>query len=123
MSVQWIQTDPSLNRDDVIQWFHNITTGNRVYGKTDGFASSNIHLFYQNGQDSGLNLDPESGQVDHDGNILGDIIAIASVFVAGAVSGGVGAFSGAITDTAKDMFSGDGQKIDLSQLIFPPDVK
>lgn len=118
--IQWVQTDPTLKRDDVIQYFHNIHTGVRVYGKTDGFMSSNIHLFYLNGQDSKLNLDPVSGEIDHDGNFLGDLLAIASVFVAGAVSGGVGAFSGAITDTAKELFSSDGGRIDLSQLIFPP---
>lgn len=115
---QWVQTDPTLNRDDVIQWFHNLTTNNRVYGKTNGFASSNIHLFYQNGEDSGLNLDPVSGEVSHDGNILGDLLAISMVLVAGAAGGALGA-SGIAVDSAKELF-GPGGKIDLTQLIFPP---
>lgn len=116
---QWVQSDTSLNRDNVIQWFHNTSTGNRVYGKTNGFASSNIHLFYQNGEDSGLNLDPVSGEVSHDGNILGDLLAISMVLVAGAAGGALGA-SGVAVDSAKNLFGPEQGKIDLTQLIFPP---
>lgn len=116
-SNQWVQVNPSLNRDDIIQWFHNISTGNRVYGRTSGTFSDHIHLYYQNGQDSGYNLDPASGEVSKDGNILGDIFALGIVTVAGGVVGA----SGAVAETAKDIFSKDNApQISLTGLLFPP---
>lgn len=116
---QWVQVDPSLNRDDVIQWFHNVSTGNRVWGKTSGTLSSNIHLFRQDGSDSGLNLDATSGQVSKDGNLLGDVLAIGALALEAAVGGAVGVGSAAV-NASKTFFAPDGSPIDLTGLIFPP---
>ena len=105
MSVpQWVQTLPDLNRDDTLQFFHNIHTGNRVYGRTDGTLSANIHLRFLDGRNSGLNLDPVSGDVSQDGNVLGNLEALAIIALAAAVGGAVGAGEAALSDTAKNVF-------------------
>lgn len=116
---QWVQTDPSLDRDRVIQWFHNVHTGNRVYGATDGTMSDHIHLRFQDGSNSGLNLDPVTGDVSRDGNVLGTLLAIGILAVEAGVGGALSA-TGAAVDTAKGFFGPDGQPINMTGLIFPP---
>ena len=120
MSVQqWVQTLPSLNRDDTLQFFHNIHSGNRVYGRTDGTVSDHIHLRFQDGRNSGLNLDPVSGDVSQDGNVLGNLEALAIIALAAAVGGAVGAGEAALSDTAKNVFDPSAPSIPAG-LIFPP---
>lgn len=116
---QWLQTDPSLDRDDIEQWFANVHTGNRVWGRTSGTLSDHVHLYFRNGTDSGLNLDPMTGEVSRDGNVLGDILAVAIIGIAAAAGGAVGAGEAALSDTAKNVFDPSAPSIPAG-LIFPP---
>jgi hypothetical protein len=115
---QWIQVDPTLDRDDVLQFFVNVTTKNRVYGRTDGTLSDHIHLRFLNGTNSGLNLDPVTGDVTADGNALGDVLAVA--LLALAVTSGAGAAVGAGASTATGLFSSPSHPNIPAGLIFPP---
>lgn len=120
MAALWLQVDPSLNRDDIDQWFRNVVTGNRVFGRTDGSFSDHIHLrFPSTGVNSGLNLDPQTGEVSKDGNVLGDLLALG-ILIAEAGVGGAFGVTGAAVATAKGILGPDGQPIDLAGLIFPP---
>lgn len=92
----WIQEDKNLNRDVPLQWFVNQATGARVYGRTSGFMSPNIHLYELSGVDTGCNLDPDSGAIKPNGGLLGDLLTIGGAAVAillpglgGAVAAGV----------------------------------
>jgi hypothetical protein len=114
---QWVQVDPTLNRDDVLQYFVNIHTKNRVYGRTDGTMSDHIHLHFLNGTNSGLNLDPASGEISADGNVLGDLLSAGLLAIA-ASSGNVMAI-GAAADTAKGLFDPSSPNVP-SGLVFPP---
>jgi hypothetical protein len=75
----WVQANPSLNRDDVLQYFVNIQTGQRVWGRTSGSFSDHIHLYSLAGADSHYNMDPVSGEISKDGNFFGLFISIGEV--------------------------------------------
>jgi len=124
-NYQWVQQDPTLNRDEVLQYGVNVHTGIRVWGKTCGFASDHWHLFYQNGMDSGLNLDPVSGEISRDGNVLGLIFAMVILGIAGAAGGALGAAEGGVAESAKYLFdpSNPSNPSILAGLIFPPAPK
>jgi len=115
---QWVQQDPTLNRDDVLQYFHNTVTGVRVYGKTSGTMSDHIHMFFLDGTDSGLNLDPVSGEIKRDGNVLGLITALVVIGIAGAAGGALGGGLGA-AQGAKYLFDPSNPAVPAG-LVFPP---
>jgi hypothetical protein len=116
----WQQDDDSLDRDVDLQWFSEIHTGVSVYGRTSGTASNHIHLHrYGSGVDSGLNLDPRTGIIARDGNLLGDVLATAVVGLEGVIGSVIGSGIAAV-NAAKRLTAPSGEEIDLTGLVFAP---
>lgn len=115
---QWVRKDKTLDTDSVIQIWVNIHTGNWVRGKTSGFASNHIHLYFADGSDSGWNLDPVTGQASPDGNLWYDVLSIAVIIAASSTAGAFGG-GAAIADSAKTIFDPNNPKVPAG-LVFPP---
>lgn len=117
---QWVrEAGAKYDRDDVLQYFVNIHTGIRCYGRTDGFDSDKIHLRFRDGTNSGLNLDPVSGDIKPNGNAWGDVVAVALMGLAMTAGGALGA--GASIDGAKNLFDSTVPHADVpAGLLFPP---
>ena len=116
----WQQDDDALDRDVDLQWFSEIKTGVSVYGRTSGTASDHIHLYhFETGADSGLNLDPRTGIVARDGNLIGDLLATAVVGLEGVAGSLLGSGVAAV-NAAKALTAPNGERIDLTGLVFAP---
>lgn len=116
----WVQEDPTKDRDSVIQPFHSLSTGIRCLGDTSGTASDHIHLHYWSSEaDSGLNMDPRSGEVSEDGNLFGDFLGVFALAIEALAGGAIGSGTAAI-EAAKHFFGPSGKEYDLTDLLKPP---
>lgn len=116
----WIRQvdDPTLNRDVVLEWFVNTRTGARVYGRTSGFMSPNIHLYSLTGVDTGCNLDPDSGVLKTDGGFLGDLLTIVGAAAGVLIPGLGGAAMAAILTAGAAIVKVKGNV--SAVVVFPP---
>jgi hypothetical protein len=113
----WMQADPTLDRDLLLQWFVNGRTGARVYGRTSGTLSDHIHLYALTGVDTGCNLDPASGVLKTDGGLLGDLLTLVGAAAAVALPGVGGAVAGAVLTAGAVLINAKGH---LSAVVVYP---
>lgn len=89
----WVQVDCGLDRDATIQPFINVMTGDQVMGRTSGSFSDHVHLYVPGTGgtwvDSNVNLDPSTGEVSKNGNLLQFIVATVTSAASAFATGGL----------------------------------